>query len=201
MHLPDLSRLPIKVGDLYKRSLLTCLTQIDNSGAVIAANDSDISTDIRDTYSYMWPRDGALVTNALNRAGYLDLPRLFFQFCTKVLSRQGYLLHKYDPDGSLASSWHPWARAGKKDIPIQEDESALVLWALWEHFARYGDVTFIKPLYRRLICPVADFMVDFRDASTGLPMPSYDLVGGAPWHFGLDGGCHLGRATSRSQFR
>ena len=175
MHVPDLSGLPSRVSDLYKRSLLTCLTQIDNGGAVIAANDSDISTDIRDTYSYMWPRDGALVANALNKAGYLDLPRLFFQFCAHVLSRQGYLLHKYDPDGSLASSWHPWARDGKKDIPIQEDESALVLWALWEHFTRYGDVTFIKPLYRRLICPVADFMVDFRDSATGLPLPSYDL--------------------------
>jgi len=175
MHLPDLSGLPAEVSDLYKRSLLTALTQIDNGGAIIAANDSDISTDIRDTYSYMWPRDGALVTNALNKAGYLDLPRLFFQFCAQVLSCQGYLLHKYNPDGSLASSWHPWSRDGKKDIPIQEDESALVLWALWEHFSHYGDVTFIKPLYRRLICPVADFMVDFRDPDTGLPLPSYDL--------------------------
>jgi GH15 family glucan-1,4-alpha-glucosidase len=123
----------------------------------------------------MWPRDGALVTNALNKAGYLDLPRLFFQFSARVLSRQGYLLHKYDPDGALASSWHPWARDGKKDIPIQEDESALVLWALWEHFNHFGDVTFIKPLYRRLICPVADFMVEFRDPVNGLPLPSYDL--------------------------
>jgi GH15 family glucan-1,4-alpha-glucosidase len=175
MHLPDLRELPARVGDLYKRSLLTCLTQIDNGGAVIAANDSDISTDIRDTYSYMWPRDGALVANAFNKAGYLDLPRLFFQFCAQVLSCQGYLLHKYNPDGSLASSWHPWARNGKKDVPIQEDESALVLWALWEHFARNGDVTFIKPLYRRLICPVADFLVDFRNPATGLPLPSYDL--------------------------
>ncbi len=175
VHLPDLSVLPQEVGDLYKRSLLTCLTQIDNGGAIIAANDSDISTDIRDTYSYMWPRDGALVTNALNKAGYLDLPRLFFQFSARVLSRQGYLLHKYDPDGALASSWHPWARDGKKDIPIQEDESALVLWALWEHFNHFGDVTFIKPLYRRLICPVADFLVDFRDPANGLPLPSYDL--------------------------
>jgi GH15 family glucan-1,4-alpha-glucosidase len=175
MHLPDLSGLPTHVSNLYKRSLLTALTQIDNGGAVIAANDSDISTDIRDTYSYMWPRDGALVANALNKAGYLDLPRLFFQFCARVLSRQGYLLHKYNPDGSLASSWHPWSRDGKKDIPIQEDESALVLWALWEHFVHYGDVTFIKPLYRRLICPVADFLVDFRDPDTGLPLPRYDL--------------------------
>lgn len=173
--LPDLSGLPEGVADLYKRSLLVIRTQIDNGGAIIAANDTDISSAVRDTYSYMWPRDGALVANALNRAGYLDLPRAFFQFAQRALTNQGYLLHKYSPDGSLASSWHPWYRNGKKDLPIQEDETALVLWALWEHFERFGDVYFINPLYRSLICPIADFLVEFRDPETGLPLPSYDL--------------------------
>ncbi|MFU8770876.1 MAG: glycoside hydrolase family 15 protein [Anaerolineales bacterium] len=173
--LPDLSEVPESVADLYKRSLLVIRTQIDNGGAIIAANDTDISSAVRDTYSYMWPRDGALVANALNRAGYLDLPRAFFQFTQRALSSQGYLLHKYNPDGSLASSWHAWYRNGKKDLPIQEDETALVLWALWEHFDRFGDVYFIKPLYRSLICPMADFLVEFRDPATGLPYPSYDL--------------------------
>ena len=174
-HLPNFDHLPEKIAQQYKRSLLTIRTQIDNAGAIIAANDSDISSAVRDTYSYMWPRDGALVANALNRAGYLDFPRAFFQFCQKVLTHQGYLLHKYNPDGTLASSWHPWYREGKKDIPIQEDETALVLWALWEHFQRFGDVYFIKPLYRGLICPMADFLEKFRDPMTGLPLPSYDL--------------------------
>jgi GH15 family glucan-1,4-alpha-glucosidase len=173
--LPDLSGLPGDVADLYKRSLLVIRTQIDNGGAIIAANDTDISSAVRDTYSYMWPRDGALVANALTRAGYLDLPRAFFHFAQQAITHQGYLLHKYNPDGSLASSWHPWYRNGKKDLPIQEDETALVLWALWEHFKRFGDVYFIKPLYRGLICPIADFMVEFRDPATGLPLPSYDL--------------------------
>ncbi len=174
-HQPDLSELPESVATLYRRSLLVIRTQIDNGGAIIAANDTDISSAVRDTYSYMWPRDGALVANALNRAGYLDLPRAFFQFAQKALTKQGYLLHKYRPDGSLASSWHPWRRDGKKDLPIQEDETALVLWALWEHFKRFGDVYFIKPLYRSLICPMADFLASFRDPETGLPLPSYDL--------------------------
>ena len=174
-HLPDLGELPENVANLYQRSLLVVRTQIDNGGAIIAANDTDISSSVRDTYSYMWPRDGALVANALNRAGYQDLPRAFFQFAQRALTNQGYLLHKYSPDGSLASSWHPWYRDGKKDILIQEDETALVLWALWEHFERFGDVYFIKPLYRSLICPMADFLVDFRDPETGLPLPSYDL--------------------------
>jgi GH15 family glucan-1,4-alpha-glucosidase len=174
-HKPDLSELPEEAVELYIHSLLIVRTQVDYQGAVIAANDTDISSDVRDTYSYMWPRDGALVANALTRAGYLDLPRTFYQFAANALTDKGYLLHKYNPDGSLASSWHPWVRDGKKDLPIQEDETALVLWALWEHFERFEDVFFIKPLYRSFICKMADFLADFRDPETGLPQPSYDL--------------------------
>lgn len=173
--LPDLKDLPETIRDQYNTSLLVIRTQIDNGGAIIAANDSDISTYINDSYSYLWPRDGALVANILNQAGYLDLPREFFKFCANVLTNQGYLLHKYNPDGTLASSWHPWYRGGHKELPIQEDESALVLWALWRHFHQHGDVYFIKPLYRGLICPIADFLVDYRDPESGLPSPSYGL--------------------------
>jgi glucoamylase len=174
-HKPDLEGIPHEVCHEYNRSLLIIRTQIDNEGAVIAANDSDISSDVRDTYSYMWPRDGALVADALVQAGYLDIPRAFFQFCDRVLTSEGYLLHKYNPDGTLASSWHPWVRDGHKSLPIQEDETALPLWALWQHFQRYGDVSFIKPLFRHMICPMADFLVSFRDPASGLPHPSYDL--------------------------
>ncbi len=174
-HLPLYEDLPQEICRAYEQSLLIIRTQIDNGGAIIAANDTDISSIVRDTYSYMWPRDGALVANALIRAGYLDLSRAFFQFCADSLTREGYLLHKYNPDGTLASSWHPWTRDGKKSLPIQEDETALVLWALWEHFDRFGDVEFIKPLYKKLIKPIADFLSDYRDHATGLPLPSYDL--------------------------
>ena len=174
-HLPDLAGLPEDIRQEYELSLFIIRTQVDNSGAIIAANDSDISSSIRDTYSYMWPRDGAIVADALNQAGYLDLPRAFFQFCQRALAHEGYLLHKYNPDGTLASSWLPWYLDGKKDIPIQEDETALVLWALWRHFERHGDVYFIKPLYKEMICSMADFLVAYRDPATGLPLPSYDL--------------------------
>ena len=68
----NFGNLPPKVVELFKRSLLVLRTQIDNGGAIVAANDSDIMQFSRDTYSYMWPRDGALVANALDMAG---LPR------------------------------------------------------------------------------------------------------------------------------
>jgi len=40
---------------------------------------------------------------------------------------------------------------------------------------RFGDVYFIKPLYRSMIRPMADFLANYRDPDTGLPQPSYDL--------------------------
>ncbi len=167
--------LPGPIVRLYERSLLILRTNIDNNGAVMAANDSDILDYARDTYSYVWPRDGAIIARALSMAGYSMPARRFFNFCAEIIGRQGFFWHKYNPDGSLASSWHPWVLDGKPSLPIQEDETGLVVWALWEHFKRYRDIEFIKPLYRKLIKSAADFMCSFTDPETGLPLPSYDL--------------------------
>ena len=160
----------------YKQSLLILRTQVDDRGAILAANDSDILQFGRDTYSYMWPRDGALVADALDLAGYSEPPRRFFAFCKDLVSHEGYLMHKYNPDGSVGSSWHPWSTAdGKLELPIQEDETGLVLFALWRHYERYRDIEFVRPLYRRLIRSCADFMLNFREPRTRLPAPSHDL--------------------------
>ena len=175
LHRPDFADLPKEVSRLYAASLLIMRTQIDNHGAVIAANDSDIASDVRDTYSYMWPRDGALVAYAFDLAGFLEIARPFYLFCDRALTKEGYLLHKYNPDGTLASSWHPWMQEGRKEPPIQEDETALVLWALWNRFETWKNLEYIKPLYRSLIIPAANFLMKYRDVETGLPLPSYDL--------------------------
>ena len=171
----DFAELSAPLVDLYRRSLLILRTQIDNHGAIIAANDSDVTQFNRDTYSYLWPRDGALVAHALDLSGYPEVSLRFFQFCADVLTQDGFLLHKYNPDESLASSWHPWIVGGVPQIPIQEDETALVVWALWKHFQRYRDLESVKPLYGRLIRKAADFMVRYREPLTKLPAPSYDL--------------------------
>lgn len=171
----NFGNLPPKVVELFKRSLLVVRTQVDNGGAILAANDSDIMQFARDTYSYTWPRDGALVADALDKAGFSDVARNFFLFCRDVLTDDGFLLHKYNPDGSPASSWHPWVQKGAPALPIQEDETALVVWAIWNHYYRYRDIEFIRPLWVDLVQKAADFMVRFRDPRTGLPLPSYDL--------------------------
>src|SRR4030095_7847698 len=155
--------------------LLIVRTQIDNDGAIIAANDSDYLQFNRDTYSYMWPRGGALVATALALAGLPDLARWFYSFAQRVITEDGYFLHKYNPDGSPASSWHPWVLKGNRVLPIQEDETALVVLALWRHYFRYRDIEFIRPLWVDVVQKAADFMVRYRDPRTGLPLPSYDL--------------------------
>ncbi|MFP3866676.1 MAG: glycoside hydrolase family 15 protein [Desulfobacteraceae bacterium] len=172
---PPLGQLPEEVGELYHRSLLILRTQIDWQGGIVAANDSDVILFNRDTYSYVWPRDGALVAHALDQSGHPTCSRNFFRFIAKLLEPEGCLLHKYNPDGTLASSWHPWFWEGQGQLPIQEDSTALVIWALWHHFVYYRDLDFIKPFYRPLVKKAADFMCQYRDADTGLPAPSYDL--------------------------
>ena len=171
----ELGDLPPAMSDLYRRSLLILRTQIDNGGAIIAANDYDFTHYGHDTYSYMWPRDGALVASTLIEASYSEIARRFFGFCHRVITPEGFLLHKYNPDESLASSWHGWYQDGGKQLPIQEDETALVIWALWRHFRQFRDIEFIKQHYRGLVVRAANWMTSYRDTETGLPLPSWDL--------------------------
>ncbi|MGD2125368.1 MAG: glycoside hydrolase family 15 protein [Desulfobacteraceae bacterium] len=172
---PSYEHLPSKVARLYRRSLLVMSTQLDWQGGIVAANDSDVIQFNRDTYSYVWPRDGALIAHALDLAGYPMPAQRFYDFSARAIEDEGYLLHKYNPDGTLASSWHPWYEGNEAQLPIQEDETALVIWALWHHFVQYRDIEFVKPLYRPLVKRAADFMVAYRDEETGLPGASYDL--------------------------
>ena len=170
----DTSPLPEPVRDLFYRSQLVMRTQIDNGGAIIAANDSDITHFAGDHYSYCWMRDGALVAHALILSGQSELSRNFFRFAADCIGDKPYFLHKYTPEGNLASSWHPWTIDGKPVLPIQQDETALTLWALREHFIAFRDVEFIKPLYQSLVVRPAEWMLEHRDHN-GLPLQSWDL--------------------------
>jgi len=173
----DLDMLPPRVAELFTRSLLIIRTQADKRGAILASNDSDIMETARAHYSYMWPRDGALVSYALDQAGLSELTRPFFEFCARVLPKdRAALMHKYGPDGTVGASWHPWYIEGEgPEIPFQEDGTALVVWSFRQHFARHGDKEFAREIYRNLIKPAADFMAAYRDRETHLPLASWDI--------------------------
>lgn len=172
---PCLRCISPKVEAAFKQSLLIMRTQIDNRGAIIAANDSDIIKFNKDTYTYMWPRDGALVANTLDQIGYGEITRRFYKFCADVITDGGFLLHKYNPDQSLGSSWHPWFRDNETQLPIQEDETALVIYALWQHYQQFKDIEFLLSIYKPLVKKAGEFLMNYINANTNLPQPSYDL--------------------------
>jgi len=164
-----------EVISLFNRSLLIIRGHVGTNGAIIASSDSGPRQGGKDTYAYVWPRDGAISALALSEAGDVNVARNFFAFCDRIISPQGYFMHKYSPDGSLGSSWHPWLVHGKVQLPIQEDGTALVIHSLWRYYKISKDLEFIESIYNSLIKKAADFMVLYRDDITGLPKSSYDL--------------------------
>jgi GH15 family glucan-1,4-alpha-glucosidase len=179
---------------LYSRSLLILRTQTDKNGAITAANDSQfVKKGGKDSYSYMWPRDGAHTAMAYIEAGYPELAKNFFLFCEKVITKEGFMHHKYYSDVSkgIGSSWHPWVdKYGNEQLPIQEDETASVLIALNKYYQHYEDRGLITELWNSLIVPALNFLIDYRFLSNNLtdnhpigfklagsmlPKPSYDI--------------------------
>ena len=171
----DFCDLDPKVVTLFKKNLLLARIQADNHGAIIASCDADMLKYGKDNYTYVWPRDSSLVAESLDHIGETTVTKRFFEFCNNVITKDGYFMHKYLADESLASSWHPWVKDGKTQLPIQEDETALVIWALHNHFKQTKDLEFIESVYNSLIKSAADFMCSYRDEKTKLPAPSYDL--------------------------
>ncbi len=160
---------------MVKKSLLVIKAHTDKRGGIIASCDSSIYNYGRDYYSYVWPRDGAFVIWPLLRLGYKDEARNFFKFCRDIVTPDGYLQHKFQPDRSIGSTWHPLIHGDRRELPIQEDETASVIIMLGEYHSITGDDAFVLDLYSTFVQPAANFMAEFIDTETGLPHASYDL--------------------------
>lgn len=177
----DFFGLPDKIVQTYYNSLFILRAHVDNKGGIIASLDSDMMLGGKDTYGYVWPRDAAYVSIALDKAGYTSVTKKFFDFCHRVLHQDGYLHHRFLPDYSLGSTWQSsaiqkdWLKNKILQLPIQEDETASVIWALWQHYKYSNDIEFIESIYKPFIEKAANFMLEFRDKYTGLPIQSYDI--------------------------
>jgi len=159
----------------FIQSMMIIKSQIDKHGAIIASTDTSMLNYSRDAYAYSWPRDGAYALWPMIRMGYKDEALRFFEFSKRGLHPEGYLMHKYRADGALGSSWHPYLHDGIVTPPIQEDETALPLFIFAEYYKLHPEVSLLKEFYKDMVVPMANFMVDFIDRTTGLPKPSYDL--------------------------
>lgn len=160
----------------FLESLLILKAHIDKRGAIIASTDTTMLNYSRDAYAYCWPRDGAYAIWPLIRLGYRNEPLHFFHFCRHGLQEGGYLMHKYQADGAVGSSWHPYVHSdGVTAPPIQEDETALVLFMFGQFYFMHKDDHILSEFYQSFIVPMANFIAGYVDEHTGLPKPSYDL--------------------------
>jgi hypothetical protein len=87
-------------------------------------------------------------------------------------------------------------------IPYEIDETAYVVWTMWDHYRVTGDVGYLLSVYPA-IRRAADFLVDCRDPETGLQcqsweddrfVPSQTIVGAATTWLGLKGAKRAARA-------
>jgi GH15 family glucan-1,4-alpha-glucosidase len=157
------------------KSLLIVKAHCDSRGSILASGDSSIFNYGRDYYCYCWPRDGAYAVWPMIRLGMFEEAKNFFSFARDTMHRDGYMMHKYQPDRSIGSTWHPLIHNRAKELAIQEDETASVLFMIGEYYRASRDEAFIESYYDSYISPCAHFICHFVDRSTGLPHASYDL--------------------------
>lgn len=169
----------VAIPDFHRRSLqhslLIVKAHCDERGSVLASGDSSIFNYGRDYYCYCWPRDAAYALWPLIRLGHFEEARQFIQFARDTMHRDGYLMHKYQPDRAIGSTWHPLVHGRHKELAIQEDETACVIFMIGEYLEASNDRAFVENLYHSFIVPCANFMTQFIDKQTGLPHASYDL--------------------------
>lgn len=147
----------------------------DKHGAVIASCDTTMLNYERDSYAYCWPRDGAYVMWPLVRLGYREEPLHFFNFIRRVMHEDGYVMHKYQPDGTVGASWHPYVHDNANIAPIQEDETAIVVFLFGQYYSTHQDRSLLDAYYPTMVKPMANFLAGYIDEDTHLPKPSYDL--------------------------
>jgi GH15 family glucan-1,4-alpha-glucosidase len=154
------------------RSLEIMRTQISRSGAILAANDSDIMETNRANYSYCWGRDGAHIAEVFWDEGDRDIARKFLAFVERIYQQQPqpYLLQKYRADGSFGASWHPWFDVNGPITNFQQDETASVVSLAAKVHREEGLSQ--EPVNLLILRPL-EFFLEFRE--NGLPKPSFDL--------------------------
>lgn len=170
-----LADLPAEQRRAVEKSMLVIKAHCDERGSILASGDSSIFNYGRDYYCYCWPRDGAYAVWPLMRLGHFDEAKKFFEFARDTMHRDGYMMHKYQPDRSIGSTWHPMLHGKRRELAIQEDETASVVFMIGEYYRMTKDRAYVETFYDTFISPTAAFMCKFIDESTGLPHASYDL--------------------------
>jgi glucoamylase len=153
------------VKELYGRSLLVLEQLTDRqTGATIAAPEFDPDFEHSGGYGFVWPRDLAYNVLSLLAAGRGDIATSALRWLAREQAPEGLWLQRYWTDGSLAPSW------GLHQL----DETGVVVFAYEAAWRSLGDAALDRELWPSARA-AGDFLCDFLDPETGLPLPSVDL--------------------------
>ena len=159
---------PIEIKDervkkIYERSLLMFHLMINKNGGFIAAPEVDEEYAFSGGYSYCWGRDAAYTATAYARAGYHKQVKEFYRFARTLQDEEGKWDQRHYLDGHLAPAWG-----------LQIDETGSILWGLHQFYEITGDEEFVIEMWP-VIEKGADFLTEFIDPITHLPLPSMDI--------------------------
>lgn len=153
------------LAELYGRSLLVLEQLADRqTGGAIAAPEFDPNFEQSGGYGFVWPRDLAYLVLSFLAAERGDLAVPALRWLARHQAPEGLWLQRYWTDGSLAPSW------GLHQL----DETGVVVFAYEAAWRSLGDAALDRELWPSARA-AGDFLCDFLDPETGLPLPSVDL--------------------------
>ena len=124
-----------KITDIYERTILLFpLLTNSETGGISAAIEVDEKLTKCGRYTYCWPRDAVFITSAMDDLNMQKEVEKFYKvFCKNTQSRNGMWEQRFFTDGRLAPCWG-----------YQIDETASVIYGVYEHYLKTGDKKFLK---------------------------------------------------------
>ena len=124
-----------KMYEVYIRSILLFpLLTNQATGGIVAAPEVDEDRNFCGRYAYCWPRDAVFITRALDILKMTKETEKFYKvFCKTTQSKNGMWEQRFYTDGRLAPSWG-----------YQIDETASVVYGVYNHYQYTKDVKFLK---------------------------------------------------------
>ncbi len=150
---PETSEYNKKFNKIYQRSILLFPLLINQqTGGISAAVEVDENIKECGRYSYCWPRDAVFVTRALDQVKMIKEAEKFYKvFCKNTQSKNGMWEQRFFTDCKLAPCWG-----------YQIDETASVIYGLYEHYKVVKDAKFLKDTYK--MCENATkFLINYLD--------------------------------------
>jgi len=134
--------------DVASRSLeIICDLQEEDGGILATRTD--------DAYPFVYPRDGVVMTKAMNRHGLQDRSKSFYRFLNGVRRPGGEILQRYNKGYPSVTQ------------PNEFDVNPLVLHGIYDTYRMSGDKVFLENLWG-LVSESASFTVGAIDPAVGL---------------------------------